>query len=96
MAWNETARIACNFSFRCPRAWDHLSLTDNADIRHCLECDRDVYLALTEQDFRQYANEGRCVAVKVLQPELSAEDGKKEFFTLGQVRIPYNPHLRRV
>lgn len=95
MVWNETARIACDFSFRCPKTWEHLSPTDNVGIRHCPECNRDVHLALTEQDFREYAMKGRCVAVRVLQPELSAEDGADVFF-MGEASRPYNSHLRHV
>ena len=64
--WNDEARIACQFTFRCPQTWDRLTPTENAGIRHCSECERDVHLALTEEDFRQYGEEGKCVAVRVL------------------------------
>ena len=90
VAWNETAKISCVFSVRCPKTWANLSPTDNAGIRHCPECNRDVHLALTEQDFREHAQKGRCVAVKVLDPELSAEDGKRNFF-FGGTELSDNP-----
>ena len=64
--WNDEARIACQFVFRCPQTWNRLTLTENAGIRHCSECKRDVHLALTQADFRQYGKEGKCVAVRVL------------------------------
>jgi hypothetical protein len=64
--WNDEARIACQFAFRCPQTWDRLTPTGDAGIRHCSECERDVHLALTETDFRRYGDEGQCVAVRVL------------------------------
>jgi hypothetical protein len=64
--WNDEARIACQLAFRCPQTWDRLTLTENAGIRHCSECDRDVHLALAQADFRRYGEEGHCVAVRVL------------------------------
>ena len=69
LAWNDEARISCAFSFKCPKTWDRLTPTANASIRHCSECDRDVHLALTEEDFRRHAEEGQCVAVRVQRPD---------------------------
>ena len=53
--WNDEAHIACQFSFRCPRTWDRLTPTDEMGIRQCSECERDVYLARTQADYRQYS-----------------------------------------
>jgi hypothetical protein len=39
--------------------------TENAGIRHS-ECERDVYLARTQADFRRYSENGQCVAVRVI------------------------------
>jgi len=60
MSWNEEARISCRFSFKCPRLWGRLQPTADEGVRHCPECDRDVHLALTEENFRQHSEEGRC------------------------------------
>jgi hypothetical protein len=70
--WNEEARISCEFAFKCPKVWDRLAPTNDDRIRHCSACDRDVHLALSEDDFRRSAEEGLCVAVRVIstdQPE---------------------------
>jgi len=92
-AWNEEVRIACDFSFQCSKTWEYLSPTDNAGIRHCQECNRDVHLALTEEDFRRYAEGGYCVAVRVLQRNASDEN-RKEVFIVGTAAAPYNAHLK--
>ena len=71
--WNEEARISCQFAFKCPKVWDRLSPTDDAHIRHCTACDRDVHLALSEEDFRRSAEEGLCVAVRVISTDKPQE-----------------------
>ena len=76
MAWNEEAIIDCHLAFRCPRTWAQLTPTKVEGIRHCAECDRDVHLALTAEDFRRHGEEGQCVAVRVLQRNASAEDSE--------------------
>ena len=98
MSWNEEARIRCSFRFKCPKLWDRLQPTEVEGIRHCPECERDVHLALTEEAFRRHSDEGRCIAVPVLQnnPE---DDPNEPVLWVGEVIVPYNPDgssLRRV
>lgn len=52
-----------------------------------------MHLALTEEDFRQYADEGQCVAVRVLQSNHSAERSR-EVCIVGYAIVPYNSHLK--
>jgi len=69
MSWNEEARIGCRFHFKCPQLWSRLQPTPAESVRHCPECDRDVHLALTEEDFCRHSEEGWCIAVPVLRSE---------------------------
>ena len=92
--WNEDARLSCEFTFKCPKVWSRLQPTAVEGVRHCQECDRVVHLALTEADFRQHAEDGHCVAVRVLQPGFSVLDGFT--YMVGQADSPYNAHLRKV
>lgn len=94
VAWNEEARISCAFAFKCPKVWNRLQPTSEEGVRHCPACDRDVYLARTEEDFRRYADEGQCVAVRVLAPDPSEE--AEPSYVFGRVRAPYGVGLRRV
>lgn len=55
MAWNDEALIECKLPFKCPRTWGQLEWTEAEGIRHCPEGDREVHLALTEEDFRRHA-----------------------------------------
>ncbi len=93
MAWNDEAKIRCAFRFKCPKVWDNLQPTHQDGIRHCPECDRDVHSALTEEEFRRHADEGQCVAVRVLQARGPEED-YKEVFMVGNAEAPYNTHLK--
>ena len=90
MSWNEEARIRCSLRFKCPKLWDRLQRTEVEGVRHCPECERDVHLALTEEAFRRHSEEGRCIAVPVLQnnPE---DDPNEPVLWLGQVIAPYRP-----
>lgn len=92
-AWNDEAKISCEFSFKCPKTWERLSPTDIASIRHCSECDRNVHLALTEEDFRRHADRGRCVAVRVVTP--NASDKAKPVYMVGSPGAPYGSHLKK-
>lgn len=93
MSWNDEARIACEFAFKCPKQWDRLVSTATEGIRHCPECDRDVHLALTEEDFRRHADGGHCVAVRVLRPE---PDEAEPVYWFGGVHARYGSQLKKV
>lgn len=89
--WNDAHKISCEFVFQCPRTWDRFTPTEQENIRHCSECDRDVHLVLTEEEFRRHAEGGHCVAVRVLQPEIN-----QETMVVGNVCAPYGVHLKKV
>ncbi len=86
--WNQESVIACQFSFRRPKLWSLLSPTETGGLRHCPECDRDVHLALTEEEFRRHASEGVCVAVRVFQADMVEGDNKQAFY-VGNAEVPY-------
>lgn len=93
--WNDQARIACSFKFKCPKLWHLLQPTAVEGVRHCPECDRDVHLALTEDEFRRHSEQGLCIAVPVLRPERRAEP-ETPAYVLGRAESPYNAFLRRL
>lgn len=69
LPWNHVSRVARAFTFQCPKQWDCLEQTKDSTVRHCSECNRDVHLALTEEDFRRYSIEKGCVAVCLVPPD---------------------------
>lgn len=90
MSWNEEARIGCRFHFKCPQLWSRLQPTPAESVRHCPECDRDVYLALTEEDFRIHSDEGHCIAVPVLREDRQVESDVP-LHLVGMAMPPYEP-----
>jgi hypothetical protein len=88
MSWNEEARIGCRFHFKCPQLWSRLQPTPAESVRHCPECDRDVYLALTEEDFRRHSEDGWCIAVPVSRERGESQDEEGEY-VVGMVETPY-------
>ena len=93
MAWNDEDIIKCHFSFQCPRTWGQLTPTNTESIRHCSECERDVHIALTEEDFRHHAEEGHCVATRLLQGNV-LEENREEVFGVGYPQVRYNSYLK--
>jgi uncharacterized protein (TIGR02996 family) len=51
------------FEYRCPQRWDTLLPTDDSAIRHCPQCQRNVYYCGSEQDAHRLADAGECVAI---------------------------------
>ena len=47
---------------KCPKSWDALAPTDNANVRNCGACGDDVYWARTDEETIAHAELGHCVA----------------------------------
>jgi uncharacterized protein (TIGR02996 family) len=50
------------FRFKCPKAWESLTSTDDPAVRHCGACMKHVYFCETLQEVREHAESLRCVA----------------------------------
>jgi hypothetical protein len=50
------------FSQECPRQWEELVPTEHASVRHCGQCDQDVYLCSTDDETLRHARAGHCIA----------------------------------
>lgn len=48
--------------FTCPRTWEGLQPTADSDIRHCGQCNRDVYFCRTDEETLHHARAGHCIA----------------------------------
>jgi uncharacterized protein (TIGR02996 family) len=51
------------FAYRCPQRWDTLQPTQDAAVRHCPECQRDVHYCRSGQEAHRLADVGECVAI---------------------------------
>ena len=46
----------------CSQTWRILDKTDNENIRHCQECNKDVYKAKNMKEVEKITSEGDCIA----------------------------------
>ncbi len=49
-------------TFKCPLAWEALPGTDDAEVRHCGSCNRNVYFCATLDQVRERGRQKQCVA----------------------------------
>jgi hypothetical protein len=53
----------CVFGFKCTADWDVMERTQNALVRHCLGCKKDVYQVSTKEELYEAIELNRCVAI---------------------------------
>jgi hypothetical protein len=68
----------------CPWRWEKLDRTSHEDVRHCRECDRDVYLSRTSPDSVGHGERGRCAAIpeKLSRVGMKGEPSPEEVFRM--------------
>jgi hypothetical protein len=55
--------------FACPRTWQGLQPTAEPDVRHCAQCNQDVYFCRTDEETLRHARAGHCIAREEPGPE---------------------------
>jgi uncharacterized protein (TIGR02996 family) len=53
------------FTFRCPRKWEQLRTTEDAEVRYCDGCERNVYYCGSVREAQKHAYRGECVAISL-------------------------------
>jgi hypothetical protein len=61
------------FKFKCPKDWEKLDQTDDLGIRYCSSCQKNVYFSKDEAMALDYAKQGKCVAIRVYEPEIESD-----------------------
>ena len=72
----DRARVDCDklFEFACPMYWGGLQETDDPAVRHCDQCQQDVYFTSTAQELIERSSRGQCVAVMMESEVPDAND----------------------
>lgn len=52
-----------DFDLVCDKTWSELNPTDRTGVRHCQECQHQVYFCDNLADAREHAQQGHCIAV---------------------------------
>ena len=68
-------RCDVRFRFQCPKAWESLTSTDDATVRHCGTCEKPVFFCSDLTEVRVHGGAKRCVAFspRLLRTEALAE-----------------------
>ena len=53
----------CVFGYQCEKTWDELTVKEDATVKHCNKCDKDVFFCSTPQELMRSIRQGVCVAV---------------------------------
>ena len=53
----------CKVAFKCPQFWSELQETEDSEIRHCKDCNKNVYRCTTDEDIADAIKRDRCVAI---------------------------------
>jgi hypothetical protein len=53
------------FRFRCPKQWEQLTATDDAKVRFCGVCEKNVFLCESRAELLECTREGRCIATYI-------------------------------
>ena len=80
--------------FKCPELWKNLNLTGDEKVRHCDKCNRDVYLAITDEDLGRAIRLNRCIAMEV--PEELRSEYNNARFMVGEPLDHIGPITKRL
>lgn len=64
------------FRYQCPKSWESLESTDDATVRFCKQCSKNVYFCSSLPEVRDHASKERCVA---FSPRLSRAEALREY-----------------
>ena len=53
----------CVFDFKCKADWNEMKRTSDEVVRHCVQCQKDVYFISTPEELTEAINLNRCVAI---------------------------------
>ncbi len=60
----DVATIAnCSFKFQCDQVWESMTPTSNDGIKHCSQCNKDVFQCTSLEEVVNHARLGHCVAI---------------------------------
>ncbi|MFZ6876555.1 hypothetical protein ACO0LF_31345 [Undibacterium sp. Di27W] len=65
--------LECDFSFKCPKTWESLTVLDDPEKRFCSSCEREVFFIRSRQELEVFRRLGRCIAASVHDPIMGAK-----------------------
>jgi hypothetical protein len=72
----------CEFGFKCTANWDEMKVSEDASIRHCELCKKNVYYVSKPEELMEAIQLNRCVAIydfnSIMRPTLGMPRSYKE------------------
>jgi hypothetical protein len=59
----------CIFGFKCTANWDDMKRTSEQRVRHCEQCEKNVYFITKPEELIEAINLNRCVALAPLESQ---------------------------
>lgn len=56
------------FRYQCPKTWEQLPPGADMAIRHCEQCQKDVFLCRSPDEWEAHSKAGHCVALEGFSP----------------------------
>lgn len=54
--------LNCEMEFECPQNWFELTQTEQAGVKHCSACQKNVYLCITQEELDVFSLKSDCIA----------------------------------
>jgi hypothetical protein len=83
-------------AFECSMQWDELLKIDgNESQRFCTSCSKNVYLTVSDLDYKENAKRGRCVSIPAgTELNIEGKDVITDKMILGGLPMRDEPDLR--
>jgi len=86
--------LEVEFEFQCPKTWENLRQTQEADTRFCEGCQKNVYLCRSKDDLTKHLLQKHCIAADVPDFKLNRAKAREESQRSSRRLLGY-PRVRK-
>lgn len=54
--------LNCEFEYECPKNWFDLITTNDAGVKYCETCNKNVHLCVTQEELDSHTEQRHCIA----------------------------------
>lgn len=80
--------LSSGFRFRCPQEWRNMVPTEAAGVRYCTQCQKPVYLCISNDEALEHACQNHCVAIPLWLSLSLFGDLDDGAMILGELDVP--------
>ncbi len=75
------------YDFVCHRSWQELEPTEEAGVRHCGACGRDVFYCQSLEEARRFGSIGDCVAIDASAERYEGDMTPRDRHRVGSIQV---------